>query len=88
VRIFLNQSFRDARDEASWPEVYPWFGEKLSLLYEKVLVRSARRSVLLGASEPVNEFDRRSFEHPLLSSMDSGCPGWERRSWNTVGRIR
>jgi hypothetical protein len=36
-------------------------------------VRSARRSVLLGASEPVNEFDRRPFEHPLLSSMDSAA---------------
>ena len=36
VRIFLNQTLRDARNEASWPEVYPWFGEKLTLLYEKV----------------------------------------------------
>ena len=36
VRVFLNQPLQDARNEASWPEVYPWFGEKLSLLYEKV----------------------------------------------------
>jgi Protein of unknown function DUF262 len=35
ARIFLNQSIRDARNEASWPEVYPWFGEKLTLLYDK-----------------------------------------------------
>src|SRR5262245_21314624 len=34
ARMFLNQSLRDARDETTWPDVYPWFGEKLSLLYE------------------------------------------------------
>ena len=36
ARMFLNQSLRDTRDETTWPDVYFWFGEKLSLLYEKV----------------------------------------------------
>jgi hypothetical protein len=35
-RCRANQSLRDARSEVSWPEVYPCFGAKLSLLYEKV----------------------------------------------------
>jgi hypothetical protein len=39
ARMFLNQSLRDARDETTWPDVYPWFGEKLSLLYEKIAPR-------------------------------------------------
>jgi hypothetical protein len=33
--MFINQSLAD-RVEASWPEVYQWLGEKLSLLYEQV----------------------------------------------------
>jgi hypothetical protein len=34
---------------------------------------SGRGHLVLGASEPVSEFDRRPFEHPLLSSMDSAA---------------
>jgi hypothetical protein len=30
----------------------------------------------LGVSEPVNEFDRRPFEHPLLLWMDADLPRW------------
>jgi hypothetical protein len=36
VRMFLNRTVSDTRNEELWPELYPWFGEKLSLLYEKV----------------------------------------------------
>ncbi len=36
VRMFIDHSLTDLRIEASWPEVYPWLGEKLSLLYERV----------------------------------------------------
>jgi hypothetical protein len=28
ARMFLNQSLRDARNEATWPDVYPWFTRK------------------------------------------------------------
>jgi hypothetical protein len=36
ARMFLNQSTVDARDESTWPELYRWLGNTLSLLYEKV----------------------------------------------------
>ena len=43
----------------------------------------------LGASEPVNEFDRRPFEHPSLSSTDDGSPEWVNASfWNTLRRVQ
>src|SRR5262249_559824 len=32
-----------------------------------------RDRLCVVASEPVSEFDRRPFEHPLLSSMDASC---------------
>jgi hypothetical protein len=41
----------------------------------------------LGAGEPVNEFDRRPFEHPVLSLMDVDRLIWALASWNTVGRV-
>jgi len=36
ARMFVNQSITDRRNESSWPEVYRWLGEKLSLFYERV----------------------------------------------------
>ena len=35
--IYVDHSTADMRREASWPEVYRWLGEKLSLVYEKVV---------------------------------------------------
>ncbi len=35
VRMSLNHE-GEVRDEASWPALYQWLGEKLSLVYERV----------------------------------------------------
>jgi hypothetical protein len=35
--MFLNQPASDLRNESSWPAVYGWLGEKLSLVYERVM---------------------------------------------------
>jgi len=36
ARMFVNYPATDLRNESSWPEVYKWIGEKLSLVYEKI----------------------------------------------------
>lgn len=36
ARMFINRPLDNARDETSWAKTHPWFGEKLTLLYEKV----------------------------------------------------
>jgi hypothetical protein len=41
----------------------------------------------LGVGEPVNEFDPRPFEHPILSSREGGCLSLALAPWNTVGRV-
>jgi hypothetical protein len=38
-RSFLNFPVSDLRSDSSWTDVYRWLGEKLSLVYEKVLPR-------------------------------------------------
>jgi hypothetical protein len=37
ARMFVNCSVTDLRNESSWPEVYRWLGEKLLLVYAKVM---------------------------------------------------
>jgi Protein of unknown function (DUF1524)/Domain of unknown function (DUF4268) len=39
ARIFINKAISDVRSESSWQELYRWLGEKLSLVYEKVIPR-------------------------------------------------
>lgn len=36
ARMFIDRPAVDLRSESSWPEVYRWLGEKLSLVYEQV----------------------------------------------------
>ena len=36
-RMFIDQPVADVRDESLWPEIYRWIGEKLSLVYERVI---------------------------------------------------
>ena len=33
ARMYLDKPVEDLRNESSWPEVFQWFGEKLSLVY-------------------------------------------------------
>jgi hypothetical protein len=35
-RMYLDHAVADLRNESSWPDVYRWLGEKLSLVYERV----------------------------------------------------
>lgn len=37
ARMFVSQSVSDLRDELVWPDLYRWLGERLSLVYEKVV---------------------------------------------------
>jgi uncharacterized protein with ParB-like and HNH nuclease domain len=37
ARMFISQSVADSRSESSWPELYRWLGQKLSLVYEVVV---------------------------------------------------
>jgi len=37
VRMFLDQPVANLRNEAEWPEIYRWIGEKLSLVYERLV---------------------------------------------------
>ena len=37
ARMFISQSVADSRSESSWPELYRWLGQKLSLVYELVV---------------------------------------------------
>lgn len=39
ARMFLDCAVEYLRDEATWPDLYRWFGEKLSLVYEKLAPR-------------------------------------------------
>jgi len=36
-RMFVNQHVADMRNESSWPEVHRWLGEKLTLVYERLV---------------------------------------------------
>lgn len=35
-RMFIDLPVVDLRNESSWPEVYQWLGQKLSLIYERI----------------------------------------------------
>jgi hypothetical protein len=35
--IYVDHFATDMRSESSWPDAYRWLGEKLSMVYEKVL---------------------------------------------------
>lgn len=37
ARMFISAPIPELRKELSWPEAHRWFGEKLSLVYEKIL---------------------------------------------------
>ena len=37
ARMFINQSATDLRNESFWTDVYQWLGEKLSLVYARVV---------------------------------------------------
>jgi hypothetical protein len=37
ARMFIDQPVTDIRNESLWPEIYRWIGEKLSLVYERVV---------------------------------------------------
>jgi hypothetical protein len=37
ARMFINKPISEVRTESSWQELYRWLGEKLSLVYEKVI---------------------------------------------------
>jgi len=37
ARMFINHPSTDMRNESSWPDLYQWFGEKLALVYDKVV---------------------------------------------------
>ncbi|MGC2222963.1 MAG: DUF262 domain-containing protein [Methylocella sp.] len=39
ARMFIDQPVADIRNETLWPEIYRWVGEKLSLVYERVIPR-------------------------------------------------
>ena len=39
ARIFLDRPADDLRTDSTWPELYKWFGDNLSLLYEKIAPR-------------------------------------------------
>lgn len=39
ARMFIDRPAENLRSESSWPEVYRWLGEKLSLVYERVAAR-------------------------------------------------
>jgi hypothetical protein len=36
ARMFVNLTTANLRNESSWPEIYKWLGERLSLVYERV----------------------------------------------------
>jgi len=36
ARMFIDRPADDLRSDTTWPELYKWFGESLSLLYEKI----------------------------------------------------
>ena len=36
ARMFVDRPANDLRSDSTWPELYKWFGENLSLLYEKI----------------------------------------------------
>lgn len=36
ARMFIDRPAEDLRNETSWPEVYRWLAEKLSLVYERI----------------------------------------------------
>ena len=39
ARMFVTLHMEDPRNPSSWPPVYAWLGERLSLLQERVLPR-------------------------------------------------
>jgi len=39
VRMFLDLPAEQLRNDSTWPDLYTWFGEKLSLLYTHVAPR-------------------------------------------------
>jgi hypothetical protein len=37
ARMFLDRPADDLRSDSTWPELYEWFGENVSLLYERIV---------------------------------------------------
>jgi hypothetical protein len=37
--MFVERPAEDLRSDTTWPELYKWFGENLSLLYGKIAPR-------------------------------------------------
>ena len=51
ARMFIDQSVTNIRNEILWPELYRWVGEKLSLVYERV-VPKLREEMDLAEGDP------------------------------------
>jgi len=53
ARMFIDQPVTDIRKETSWPEIYRWIGEKLSLIYETVIPKLREEMDLAEADSAV-----------------------------------
>ena len=49
ARMFIDQLVADLQNETSWPEIYRWIGEKLSLVYERVVPKLREEMDLVEA---------------------------------------
>lgn len=63
-RMFIEHEAADLRNETTWPDLYRWFGESLSVVYEQI---SPKLRTELDQLQPAGQEDtmRARYQHPM-----------------------